>query len=238
KGKTHMQITRLTTYLFFAAFALMLGLVGGISRTYAVDPPDTTITAAPAAASNSTSASFSFTATVVGSTFECSLDAAAYSACTSPASVTGLAVGAHNFKVRATAAALTDPTPASHDWTVDLTAPQTTITTIVPAVTKNTSQSISFTSSEAGSTFKCSRDGAPFTTCTSPAGYAGLAGGGHTFKVFAVDAATNQDLSPAERAWTVDTTPPTVALTAPPTLQPSRSLTMTATATDNLSVPT
>src|SRR5207245_944262 len=50
------------------------------SYTWTVNatPPDTTITAAPPARSNSSSASFSFTATKAGSTFACQLDASAF----------------------------------------------------------------------------------------------------------------------------------------------------------------
>ena len=99
-------------------------------RTVTIDntPPNTTITSAPAAATNSTSASFSFTATEPSS-FECSIDGAAFTACTSPRSYTALTAGSHTFQVRATdTIGNTDPTPANHSWTVDLTAPDTTIT--------------------------------------------------------------------------------------------------------------
>jgi len=81
--------------------------------------PDTTITAAPPARSNSSSASFSFTASEAGSTFACRLDGSAFAACTSPQSYSGLALGSHSFQVRATdAAGNTDPTPASYTWIV------------------------------------------------------------------------------------------------------------------------
>ena len=90
--------------------------------------PDTMITSSPAALTNSTIANFTFTSTVAGSTFGCSLDNAVFSACTSPKSYTKLKARNHNFKVRATAGGNTDPTPASFDWTIDTTAPNTTIT--------------------------------------------------------------------------------------------------------------
>lgn len=85
--------------------------------------PDTSITSGPAAVVNSTSASFSFTATISGSTFTCSLDGAAFSACTSPKAYSGLASGSHTFQVAATNQGATDPTPASSTWTIDTTAP-------------------------------------------------------------------------------------------------------------------
>jgi hypothetical protein len=52
-------------------------------------------------------------------TFECSLDGAGFTACSSPASYGGLAVAAHHFEVRARdLAGNRDATPASWDWTV------------------------------------------------------------------------------------------------------------------------
>src|SRR5207247_7874954 len=117
----------------------------------ATTPPDTTLTAAPPARSNPSSASFSFTATKAGSSFACQLDASAFAACASPQSYSGLADGSHTFQVRATdPAGNTDPTPASYTWTVDTTPPDTTITAAPPASSNSSSASFSFTSTEAG----------------------------------------------------------------------------------------
>jgi hypothetical protein len=57
-------------------------------------------------------------------------------------------------------------------------------------------------SSEAGATFKCSRDGEPFSVCTSPLSFKAKPGL-HSFVVFAKDAAGNVDDSPATASWTV-----------------------------------
>jgi hypothetical protein len=100
------------------------------TTAYDTTAPDTTITASPPAVTNSTSASFSFTATEAGSTLECKLDDGAFAACTSPQSYTALAAGSRTFQVRATdPAGNTDPTPASYTWTIDITAPTVSITT-------------------------------------------------------------------------------------------------------------
>ncbi|MGD9562114.1 MAG: PxKF domain-containing protein [Pyrinomonadaceae bacterium] len=92
------------------------------SHTWVIDttPPDTTITGNPTNPTNSTSASFTFTSNESPVTFECSLDGAAFAACTSPQNYTGLALGSHTFQVRATdAVGNTDPTPASYTWVIN-----------------------------------------------------------------------------------------------------------------------
>lgn len=81
-------------------------------------PPNTTITSSPAGTSSSSSASFEFTATE-SSTFECRLDGGSFSACTSPRTYSGLAVGAHTFEVRAIdTSGNVDTTPASYSWSI------------------------------------------------------------------------------------------------------------------------
>jgi hypothetical protein len=80
--------------------------------------PDTTITGQPKAKTKKKSATFSFTSSEAGSTFECSLNGAPFTSCTSPLTVKGKK-GKNNFKVRATdSAGNVDPTPASVDWKV------------------------------------------------------------------------------------------------------------------------
>src|SRR5439155_15530247 len=100
----------------------------------------------PSATTNSTSATFSFTATKAGSTFECKLDGAPFATCSSPQSYSSLAAGGHTFQVRAIdTTGNVDPTPASFAWTIDTTAPDTTITDSPAALTSSMSASFSFT---------------------------------------------------------------------------------------------
>jgi hypothetical protein len=198
---------------------------GGAAQTYEVDTiaPDTTVTVGPANPAASSAASFSFTGSDGGSgpvSFECALDGAAFAACTSPASYTGLADGAHSFQVRAVdKVGNTDPTPASVSWVVDTTAPDTTITSGPPAITNSADAAFSFEGSDGGSglaSFECALDGAPFAACTSPASFTGLADGPHSFQVRAVDAAGNLDPSPASVSWTIDSAPLTVTVEQAP----------------------
>jgi hypothetical protein len=176
-------------------------------------PPDTTITSGPAASTSSTGATFAFSSTEAGSTFQCRVDAAAYAPCSSPKSYTGLAVGSHSFSVRATdAAGNTDASPAVRAWTVttvaptDTTAPDTTIDT-GPADGTSTTATFTFHASET-STFRCTMSGATASSCSSPASYTGMSVGSHTLTVAATDTAGNADATPATKSWTVDVQPP------------------------------
>jgi large repetitive protein len=190
------------------------------SRAVTVDTsaPQTTIGSGPPALTNQTGASFSFSSSEAGSSFECSLDGAPFVACASPENYSGLAEGAHDFRVRATdSAGNTDGSPASYGWTVDLSAPQTTITSGPSDPTSSASASFAFSSSEAGSSFECSLDGAPFGACSSPQPYSGLAEGAHSFEVRATDLAGNTDATPASYAWTVDLSAPETTIDSGPT---------------------
>jgi subtilisin family serine protease len=90
-------------------------------------PPETTIDSGPDPVTTGTSAAFTFSADEAGSTFECSLDGAAFTACTSPREYTGLSEGEHSLRVRAIdPAGNLDPTPAQHVWRVEAERPRQT----------------------------------------------------------------------------------------------------------------
>ncbi|QMU30467.1 LamG-like jellyroll fold domain-containing protein [Adhaeribacter radiodurans] len=95
--------------------------------------PETTILSAPLANSSSTAAIFDFASSEAESGFEVSLDNAAYVTSTNRLTLTSLAEGTHELKVRALdKAGNIDVTPASHTWTIDLNAPTVTISTTAP----------------------------------------------------------------------------------------------------------
>jgi hypothetical protein len=176
------------------------------SYTWTVDTtaPSESITSKPPNPSDSTSPSFSFSADE-SVTFECSLDGDVYAACTSPKTYSGVPDGSHTFRLRATDPAGNVST-ASYTWTIDTTAPSTTITSKPPNPSNSTSPSFSFSADEPA-TFQCSLDGATFASCMSPKSYSGLTDGSHTFRVRATDQAGNTGL-PTSYAWTVDGNPP------------------------------
>jgi hypothetical protein len=174
--------------------------------------PDTQITGNPLSASQSTSATFTFTgtddSTPAGSlTFQCQLDVtetSSWTTCASPRSYSALADGSHIFRVRAVdAAGAVDPQPSVYTWTIDRTDPETVINDGPGASTTSTTATFEFLSPETGSTFQCSLDLGAFAACTSPATYSALAVGQHTLQVRALDAAGNTDETPASYPWTV-----------------------------------
>jgi YHYH protein len=107
----------------------------------------------------------------------------------------------------------------------DTIAPTTTITSQPPAFTNNTSASFSFTGADplfggiasGVNHLEYSLDASAFAASTSPVTLNSLADGNHIFQVRAVDNAGNVG-SPQSYAWTVDATPPTVAVVGPSVL--------------------
>jgi hypothetical protein len=100
---------------------LYAGTAGGGVFEYRPVVVDTTIASGPAALSTSPTATFTFTSTVAGSTFEASLDGRLWAAAVSPKTYTGLGDGPHSFAVRAMDPFGTvDSTPAVWTWTVQL----------------------------------------------------------------------------------------------------------------------
>jgi hypothetical protein len=84
-----------------------------------IAPPDTSIARGPAKKTKKKTATFEFSSTEAGSSFECSLDGAAFAPCSSPVSLTVRKAGKHNLLVRARdAAGNLDTTEASYSWTL------------------------------------------------------------------------------------------------------------------------
>jgi hypothetical protein len=100
------------------------GTSPGVSVTVDLTPPETTLTATPPdGQSSSAAADFAFVASE-SATFSCSLDGAAFAACTSPQAYGGLRASIHSFQVRATdAVGNVDATPAAYSWTIVATPP-------------------------------------------------------------------------------------------------------------------
>jgi hypothetical protein len=104
-------------------------------RTFTIDTvsPDTSIISGPPSSTTSTSATFVFSSSKAGSTFQCRLDGGAWGGCSTPKSYSGLTVGSHSFAVRAIDAyGNTDPSPATNSWTITSPPPTGTTPTGTP----------------------------------------------------------------------------------------------------------
>ena len=188
------------------------------SRTFTVDltPPDTQVDSGPAAGATiaDSTPDFGFSATEVGSSFQCRVDSDAFAACSGPGAAhttAALGDGQHTFEVRGTdPAGNTDASPAGRTFTVDATPPDTQINSgpATGSTTVDSTPSFDFSATEAGSAFECRLDGEAFAVCSSEHTTAALGNGQHTFEVRATDPVGNVDPSPATRTFTVDADPP------------------------------
>ena len=173
-------------------------------------PPQTTILSHPSDPSESSAASFAYASNEANSSFECSLDSAAFAACPgSGITYTGLGGGPHSFQVRAVdSSANVDPSPAGFSFEVVLAAasaqpgpvppppaggpgpevPETKIALKPPARTRDRTPSFRFTASAAGAKFQCKLDRAPFRPCGPRYTTKTLSFGAHLLVVRAVTA--------------------------------------------------
>jgi CSLREA domain-containing protein len=183
------------------------------SRVWTVDTvaPTATVDAGPADPTNSTSASFEFSADEAGASFDCRLDAADWEACTKPRDYDLLVDGVHTFLVRATDRAGNLGAEASYSWMVDTVAPTATVDAGPPRLGNSTSASFEFSADEAAVSFDCRLDAGEWTACTAPQSYSLLDDGEHTFSVRATDRAGNLG-GEASYSWMVDTVTPTATV--------------------------
>ncbi len=172
---------------------------------------DTTITTSPALQSTNQSPVFEFTASggTGPYTFQCSLDGAAFSTCSSPKSFAGLAYQSHTFQVRAIdSVPTTDATPASYTWSIVPTLPPTIAFTGGPTQPTSSSQSATFTftasgCSASGCSLQCHLDGAVPTSCTSGIALTNVPAGNHIFYVRAIDNGTSLQSTEASYSWAI-----------------------------------
>jgi hypothetical protein len=185
-------------------------------------PPETSIGARPTDPSSSSTASFTYSSTEPGSTFECKLDGSPFAACdSSGVTYADLADGPHTFQVRAIdTSENVDTTPAGYSFSIVLPAPSLsllaaaspapspalgpprTVLGLKPAArSRDRTPTFRFRSS-AGAVFQCKLDRSAFKPCRSPLTTKTLSFGRHTFKVRAVLGGVS-DLTPASYAFRV-----------------------------------
>ena len=183
-------------------------------------PIDTRITryqapAAPGEDGNGThsggrrTATFAFVSTNPAATFECSLDSGTFAACTSPAAYDGITADGvqHSFRVRASAGADTDATLAEQRFTLDASAPDTSVLT--PATDGTTGGSpfpFALGSTERSPNFPsmCTLDGSDQFSCGGTSqSLTGLCDGPHLLSARSFDESRNFDPTPAQRAFSI-----------------------------------
>jgi large repetitive protein len=155
-------------------------------------PPVTTIRSAPAPLTSNATAPLSFSGKA-GATYECRLDAAAWTACASPVTYPRLADGAHTFAVRARDRyGIAETAPPARTWTVDTTPADTRAVAILPSAVQPTA-TVTFSATDPAAGFQCRVDGGARAACASPL----TAPAAHVLAVRAVDAAGNVDATPS-----------------------------------------
>jgi len=114
--------------------------------------------------------------------------------------------GAHELTLTGTGGALDTEFEREATLTVDADCepPGTTIDAAPADPTNAAAPRFRFSATGGGTGFECAVDGGAFAPCSSPASLAGLVEGPHGFSVRAVDAAGNEDPTPAAAGFTVD----------------------------------
>jgi len=100
----------------------------------------------------------------------------------------------------------------------DTTRPESSILVQPSTPTKNTSQTITFTSNEP-STYRCRLNSSAYASCASPVVYNNLGDANYTFSVLATDLAGNEESEASSVSWRVDKAAPSTTITdEPPSL--------------------
>jgi hypothetical protein len=185
--------------------------IGADERPRDCTAPQTTIDSGPSGTIAETLASFGFSSSEPGSTFACSLDGAPLGPCSGPGrthTVAGLPEGPHIFRVAATdTGGNADATPAERGFVVDVPEqgdtepPQTSFKKAPRKTTADRTPTFKFASTEPGA-FQCRLDGKPFAACSAKTTVRAKLGR-HVMAVFAIDAAGNEDRTPAKRRFKV-----------------------------------
>ena len=126
--------------------------------------------------------------------FQCRLDAEPWHECGAGRTLPKLNDGRHVFVVRAVSAlGLLGPS-ATHEWTVDTQAPETTIASGASGTVQSGTVEFRLAGSQDTVRYGCRLDDAPWQWCGDIARFDDLADGLHRFRAFAQDAAGNTDL--------------------------------------------
>jgi arylsulfatase A-like enzyme len=198
------------THVLQISAADTLGNVGETDIAWTVDvgPPRVRIPRRPDRFSQTSTADFRLWARTDPALFLCSLDDGPEMPCRAGTEIGPLPDGPHRLTVWGLDAAMNRSGPVSYRWAVDTIPPGLLLSGIPDdgAIIHDRTATFDVWQSEAGR-LHCSLDGAEFSLCTSPAVYADLGDGSHTFQVYVQDRAGNESIT-AMRSWTVDPNAP------------------------------
>jgi outer membrane protein OmpA-like peptidoglycan-associated protein len=169
--------------------------------------PTTEIISQPAPYVATREAAVSFAASSSEATLECSLDGAAWGACTSPLSYPGLADGEHTFSVRAAYGGLRGPEPSSARWTVEATPPPApSIVSAPSSPSALLDPMFEFGGLVESDVLECQLDGGEWMPCEPTTEFTGLTKGEHRLQARQANrAGLDSDVTGFE--WEIDTVP-------------------------------
>lgn len=185
--------------------------------------PNTAITSGPAGMTTSRDPAFKLEASKDQVSYECRFGTAAWAPCEGNPHTPGpLADGPYVLEARAVDAIGADETPAKRTFVVDTAPPSTSISSGPKGTINDNRPGFFFGSSEAGARFECRLEGVggggvsgAWFACEAPTYRpSALADGEWTFAVKAIDAAGNEDPTPATLTFAIDTTPPVTVIDA------------------------
>ncbi len=201
----------------------LIALLATPAQPAGATAPVTYIDSGPPAYSASTTAAFTLHASSGSVETRCAVDTQPFIRyCPSPVVFTGLEPGLHTFAASSRDGAGAWGPFQVWQWTIDVTAPDATITGTpqqapgsLPGFVNSTSATFLFSSSDTTATFQCRLDSSAFAPCIPPLVYNGLAQAPHVVQMRAVDPAGNVS-SVAAFTWTVDVAAPTVTINSGP----------------------
>ena len=178
-------------------------------------PPVVSFDSVPTNPSNSPYATVRFISSEPAR-FYCSLDGNGWNSCSSPFKTPFLSNGSHTIKIYAIDEAGNKSDIKSYSWDVNVTPPDTIIDSKPDTFINYTDVTFTFHSDKDNVIFQCKLDKNNWINCGSPVNYSNLSEGRHTFEVIAVDQYGYRNPAPVEYTWTVDLTPPVLAITSTP----------------------
>ncbi|MGH2959980.1 MAG: hypothetical protein ACRDKE_10270, partial [Solirubrobacterales bacterium] len=186
--------------------------------------PDLTFSSSVADGASTAANDFTWTFNSIDAgAYRCSIDGAAYQACSSPVSLNDQTDGQHSFHVYARDQAANESPPQGVIYTVNsawASPPETTFTSKPAEPNALAAATFAFESTTATS-FECSLDGGAYATCTSPHTVAGFAAGQHALSVRGIDPTGQVEPTPETALFTLGAP----AITPIPPLLPAPKVT-------------